>query len=162
MDADYPAAHSMDTHWFAVDQAGHVGLFFTSESGFMPLDASNVEWDDLIDLYRVLAGEEPPGLDEDGTIDEWEDFVEALGGLGFFDYNFLGSSGDPDELLRPYTLWGEPEEPLHVDQLPAAWRERCGKCRLEAVSFGDDDYLQPFDLCAGPWFTYWEGSCAYL
>jgi hypothetical protein len=163
MGRDFPAAHSMDTHWFAVDQDGHVGLFFTAESGFMPLDASSVEGDDLIDLYRVLAGEEPPGLDEDGAIDGWDEFLVAFGGLGFYDYNFVVFSGDPDELLRPYTLWGEPEgEPLHVDQLPPAWRERCGKCRLAAASFGDDRYLQPFELCAGPWFTYGEGACAYL
>lgn len=160
---DFPAAHSMDTHWFAVDQDGHVGLFFTAETGFMPVDASDIEGGELIALYRLLAGEEPPGLDEEGDIDDWNDFLEALGGQGFFDYNFVISFDDPEEMLRPYSLWGEPEgEPLHVDQLPAAWRDRCGKCRFESVSFGDDDLLQPFDLCTNKWFIYSEDVCAYL
>jgi hypothetical protein len=33
---DYPAAHSMDTAWFAVDQEGNIGLFSTSEDGALP------------------------------------------------------------------------------------------------------------------------------
>jgi len=33
---DYPAAHSMDTEWFAVDACGHVGLFSTGEAGGVP------------------------------------------------------------------------------------------------------------------------------
>lgn len=33
---DYPAAHSMDTTWFAVDQDGHVGIFESGENGAVP------------------------------------------------------------------------------------------------------------------------------
>jgi hypothetical protein len=33
---DIPAAHSMDTEWFAVDADGHVGLFETGEDGAYP------------------------------------------------------------------------------------------------------------------------------
>src|SRR5438105_611048 len=36
MDADFPAAHSMDSCWFAVDRDGHVGYFSTGEAGAMP------------------------------------------------------------------------------------------------------------------------------
>lgn len=39
MEPDYPAAHSMDTTWFAVDREGYVGLFNTGEAGAMPEDA---------------------------------------------------------------------------------------------------------------------------
>lgn len=39
MDADYPAAHSMDTSWFAVDAAGHVAVFRSGEAGAVPLEA---------------------------------------------------------------------------------------------------------------------------
>lgn len=42
--ADYPAAHSMDTQWFAVDQDGHVGFFNSGEEGGVPLGASN-DWE---------------------------------------------------------------------------------------------------------------------
>jgi hypothetical protein len=35
-DADYPAAHSMDTTWFAVDRDGHVACLQSWESGSVP------------------------------------------------------------------------------------------------------------------------------
>jgi len=39
MDNDFPAAHSMDTVWFAVDQDGHVACFHSHESGAVPVAA---------------------------------------------------------------------------------------------------------------------------
>ena len=36
MDADFPAAHSMDTMWFAVDRDGRVGCFDSGEAGAVP------------------------------------------------------------------------------------------------------------------------------
>lgn len=36
---DYPAAHSMDTDWFAVDADGKIGLFNTNEDGALPKNA---------------------------------------------------------------------------------------------------------------------------
>lgn len=33
---DFPAAHSMDTTWFAVDDDGHVGQFWSSDEGAVP------------------------------------------------------------------------------------------------------------------------------
>ena len=36
MSPDFPAAHSMDSCWFAVDEAGHVGFFDTGEGGALP------------------------------------------------------------------------------------------------------------------------------
>lgn len=38
MDVDYPAAHSMCTRWFAVDPDGHVGYFYSGDSGAAPRD----------------------------------------------------------------------------------------------------------------------------
>lgn len=37
-----PAAHSMDTAWFAVDAEGRVGLFETGEDGALPTRAANL------------------------------------------------------------------------------------------------------------------------
>ncbi|MDY6938511.1 MAG: hypothetical protein SWY16_12670 [Cyanobacteriota bacterium] len=34
--SDFPAAHSMDTTWFAVDAEGHIGMFDSSEGGAVP------------------------------------------------------------------------------------------------------------------------------
>jgi hypothetical protein len=39
MDTDFPAAHSMDTVWFAVDRDGHVALFRSGEAGAVPEEA---------------------------------------------------------------------------------------------------------------------------
>lgn len=33
---DFPAAHSMDTEWYALDEDGHVGRFDTGEDGALP------------------------------------------------------------------------------------------------------------------------------
>src|SRR5512145_777999 len=35
---DFPAGHSMDSTWFAVDDDGEVGYFDTGEGGAMPLE----------------------------------------------------------------------------------------------------------------------------
>jgi hypothetical protein len=40
MDADYPAAHSMDTCFYAVDRDGHVAVFSTGEAGALPMAAA--------------------------------------------------------------------------------------------------------------------------
>ena len=36
---DFPAAHSMDSSWFAVDAHGHVGVFESSEEGAVPANS---------------------------------------------------------------------------------------------------------------------------
>ena len=38
---DFPAAHSMDATWFAVDRDGHVGLFTCGEEGAVPTTEVN-------------------------------------------------------------------------------------------------------------------------
>ena len=40
MEPDYPAAHSMDTTFFAVDADGRVAIFTTGENGHVPITAS--------------------------------------------------------------------------------------------------------------------------
>lgn len=58
MSTDYPAAHSMDTTWFAVDRDGHVGCFYSSEAGSVPV-AALVDGPDA--LYDRLANLLPRG-----------------------------------------------------------------------------------------------------
>lgn len=60
--ADFPAAHSMDTEWFAVDADGNVGIFWSSEGGAVPkftgefFRATRV--DDVEDFCKLLPKDE--------------------------------------------------------------------------------------------------------
>lgn len=52
-----PAAHSMDTEWFALDERGHVGVFFTGETGALPGRALASHEESLLpSLGGVLLG----------------------------------------------------------------------------------------------------------
>ena len=51
---DYPAAHSMDSSWFAVDRDGHVAYFDTGEAGAKPVEAGHSEG-----LLSLLARHAP-------------------------------------------------------------------------------------------------------
>ena len=53
---DYPAAHSMDTHWFAMDDAGEIAYLFSDENGVVPNDA--VSQSGLADLIELLVKDE--------------------------------------------------------------------------------------------------------
>ncbi len=60
-EGDFPAAHSMDSAWFAVDADGHVARFDTGENGAIPHAAApgggNIEIDfDALLLDALLAG----------------------------------------------------------------------------------------------------------
>ena len=57
--SDYPAAHSMDSCWFAVDKDGHVAFFETGESGAMP--ETGAAGDDAYDLRDRLLQLLPRG-----------------------------------------------------------------------------------------------------
>jgi hypothetical protein len=59
MPADFPAAHSMDSCWFAVDRDGHIGYFETGESGAMP--EVGICGDDAYEVRDRLARMLPAG-----------------------------------------------------------------------------------------------------
>src|SRR4051794_10360255 len=48
---DYPAAHSMDTEWFAVDKDGHVGAFYSGEDGVVPREVYGDEGGEM--MHRI-------------------------------------------------------------------------------------------------------------
>jgi hypothetical protein len=58
---DFPAAHSMDTAWFAVDLDGHVALFDTGESGAAPTEGYLGE--DHYALIEEIKKKLPPRTD---------------------------------------------------------------------------------------------------
>lgn len=44
--SDYPAAHSMDTEWYAVDEEGQVAKFYSGETGGVPAEAVRNDYRD--------------------------------------------------------------------------------------------------------------------
>lgn len=56
---DYPAAHSMDTTWFAVDRDGHVAVFESGEPGAVPVEA--MDGSQGYDVLEKLEGLQATG-----------------------------------------------------------------------------------------------------
>src|SRR5262245_28750727 len=54
MDVDFPAAHSMDTIWFAVDQDGHVAGLQSNGAGAAPAARPPLRGEDQDQLCRRL------------------------------------------------------------------------------------------------------------
>ncbi|MGK7942649.1 MAG: hypothetical protein AB4062_21315 [Crocosphaera sp.] len=52
---DYPAAHSMDTTWFAVDKEGNLALFDSGEGGAVPYSNYRVKMGSLDSLLLEMA-----------------------------------------------------------------------------------------------------------
>lgn len=109
---DYPAAHSMDTSWFAVDEAGRVAIFDSGEDGAVPLHTLSLggaaEADpEATQVYERLApqGDEADGDDEAGP---------------FFHY-VNGDYGDPGRYVRTAHV---PAQPANVAALPGPLHAR--------------------------------------
>jgi hypothetical protein len=75
---DFPAAHSMDTYWFAVDRDGHVACFSTGEAGAVPEGsfAGDETYEAMGELRQLLPrtevcyereGRQMPGESTEGT-----------------------------------------------------------------------------------------------
>jgi hypothetical protein len=151
METDYPAAHSQDICWFAVDEAGHVGIFDSGEDGHVPNLNVSEAWDLVEELWRRLhpRGRRSPS--------PWEgDKLSAHLGIFFYDYD--DGYFDP---ISPYKRMGVPKTPLHVDQLPPPLRQQAKQARLEQVDFALHELVQPLEqyecVC---WYE--EHRVAYL
>jgi hypothetical protein len=150
MGPDYPAAHSQDTEWFAVDAAGHVAFFDSGENGHVPEGVE--ESSSLHELWTLRHPDQP-------EFAWWRLSREQLAnefGVYCYDYD--------DELLidlAPYSLTGVPKTALHVDQLPPALRQQCKQIRFEKITFSESELVQPIE-----WFPcvcwYQESRVAYL
>jgi hypothetical protein len=137
MDVDYPAAHSMDTEWFAVDHDGQVALFRSGENGSVPDGAPQGDIDALL---KALGGKRTLGeMDYD-----WDEAFPELARLGLHVYE-----DDSQWFSGPYVRTHRPERPLHVDQLPPQLREQVKVVRFDDLRFVDKDVLQPCDHAEG-------------
>jgi hypothetical protein len=131
MVADYPAAHSMDTVWFAVDAIGQVAYFDSGEEGPVPRDGRGPDIsDELCELRR------PAGAPDDDY--NPLDYLYEVVGLYAFGH---GGCGSP---TTPYGCQVAPAVPLHVDQLPPELRWYC-KAVAFPVRFAAELQLQPLE-----------------
>jgi hypothetical protein len=142
---DYPAAHSMDTVWYAVDANGAVGVFNSAEPGPVPKSAVRREHGDVPRLVRILGGE-----CDDEDFDLREAFQTAAG-LGLYVYEVITWESD---FVDTYERIGVPERPLHLDQLPPKLRKNAAKCMLPMVDFAKEEELQIIGLVACD--LYWD------
>jgi hypothetical protein len=167
---DYPAAHSMDTNWFAVDADGRVGLFQAGSDGAYPSNA-------------CLGGDvhHAPGPDEEDILRRLLDLqqeadlshgrtAEGFAQLGVYVFETTDSehSSPPmpiheNYLAFPYTLTHRPDLPLHIDQVSPEVAALLRAIRLPASRFGAGPTVQPAGQVPGfTWFSYSAVLVAYL
>ena len=130
---DYPAAHSMDTTFYAVDAHGNVAAFFSAETGPIPSRGGDLEFARFL---RLLRGEPEPEED-DGDLD-WDAAREEAVDRGLFLYEYFDAFDV--EFIHPYTRTGEPGRPAHVDQFAPAVRTVFD--RMPTADFAADEKLQ--------------------
>jgi hypothetical protein len=152
METDYPAAHSMDTTFFAIDAAGHVAVFESGENGHVPEIASD-DYDLLVEMWRLRH----PGKHDPPYIEE---MAAELGAFTYYcdesfydDYSF--------DQVGPYRRSSCPEVALHLDQLSPSVRQQAKQIRFDKIDFARSELVQPLEEypCV---FWYEEGALAYL
>lgn len=136
---DYPAAHSMDTEWYAVDRDGRLGRFSTGEAGGVPTSATQYSegaengatWaEDAV--FEIVTRE--------GAEYEVDDLIQMPGGPVF---NFSWGGGYETAsftdaaacyhvlmLLRDENVFSRLPRPSEVSSRA---RERSGRARAMAV-----------------------------
>jgi hypothetical protein len=120
MGLDYPAAHSMDTIWYAVDRDGHIAVFDSGEDGAVPQVAAPDEEEEETTLDR-FAGLVPWSLAE---------FQRALGSPDgaephpAFEGKLPEKPRNKDDWQSPWTLmFLESAEPLRQEIARKSARE---------------------------------------
>jgi hypothetical protein len=221
MENDYPAAHSMDTQFFAIDRDGHVACFETGEAGAVPAQAAQGEevgellqrhlaslpqvevihdrqgrvtpgqrnefnehrgqmalpyptlmFLDSLDPVRdeIAAGRAVEVRASEGVAVLFRELSEAVArrlhesdacrGCSWYFQAMEGGSATPDLVSRgffnyshltdnwvsgPYGRTGQPERPVHIDQLPPRIREAIKAVRFDSLSFAETPYIQPVE-----------------
>jgi len=148
IEGDYPAAHSMETIWYAVDEAGHVAAVMTGESGQLPEGAGANRL--LDDLYARTFRTNPMAYVEPH---------QAAARLGVFLYAHYEAKplGNVEDRYRVEQV---PDRPLHIDQLPPDLRTAWKQFRLPGLRFSESEFLQPYEFF--PCSSYDVDAVAYL
>lgn len=166
---DYPAAHSMDSTWFAVDEDGEVAFFDTWEGGTMPEaggfplggnsggGALGLEPEELAMALLQLRAETDPKLAALLPAS-----AEALGEAADYEFEVLLTLlgvhtyvPEEDYGARPYVRLHEVARALRLDELPVGIRERFVDAKLP-VRFRSDLRIAPGEhVSIGSWGSTW-------
>lgn len=134
-EVDFPAAHSMDSEWFAVDKDGNIALFETGEAGIIPNHAIGADQGAVFEVLDQLSTS--LGLPTEDGFDEALS-EERLNKLGVFRYEYddYGSG-------EPYDRTFVPKAPRKLAQLPASLQKIFGSVKFTDVSFNIDESIAP-------------------
>ena len=153
---DFPAAHSMDSTWFAVDEDGEVAVFDTASEGPIPLGGFPVHGDEegafdegqmlarvlwakasLDPRLRALLPAKVEALEESiDDSDEWELIEPILRALGAWYYR--GDEGAP----WPYRRTNVPAQPVKLTELDEDTQSRFADAKLP-VRFRQESMIAP-------------------
>jgi hypothetical protein len=161
---DYPAAHSMDSTWFAVDADGEVALFDTGEGGSVPAAGfpmggemagskqhATLEEHELLahallararsdERLRALLPADPVELARIvAASDIWDVRDALLRAAGIWTYSCEAS------IATPYVRAGTPARPLLLPELDAEIGRRFGRGQLP-VRFREAPAIAPGEL----------------
>ena len=150
-DCDYPAAHSMDTTWFAVDKDGYVALMETNEEGALPFACDDEQSDgsEFLEDLTTHTGRElelgdfefprPESVGLFGYASELDSFPPVCE----LDQETLEKLQMRDGLPTPYSRTAVPEQPLHIEDLPPNLQKQLKLLVFSDVSFAADEWVQP-------------------
>ena len=153
---DYPAAHSMDHHWYTVDAKGNVAVFDPGSSGPLPKKAKLREWPDLAPLVAELGG--PDLIPEGGehTDSESVDAYRELAALGVFVFEYSCSTS---AFIDPFVREHRPRRPMHLDQLPPKLRKEFARVPLPVPDLAAVKKVQLVEHV--PCEFWWDGVVGY-
>ncbi len=156
-----PAAHSMDSHWFGVDELGHVALFDTQSRGAVAIGHSYgfhyPTFADVLVQWSPELRERFPALPRDpvsGELSIWELPDPAVLGLfAFIHPTDWGAEIEYSDLYERMPA-GVPARPVQIAELPVQLRALIEPLRLVGVDFRALERIQPAEFLA---CATWEG-----
>jgi hypothetical protein len=164
---DYPAGHSMDSTWFAVDESGEVAFFDTSEGGAIPSEGFPVggeggdgpNWWEVAFALLIAQGREdeelaavlPETAEDLGEWFEGEQGAELQLLLSLGVHVYL--CGEQD--AYPYFRIAPPRQPLSLSDLPEGVKAYFTPGRLP-LRFADSPQIAPGQFVpVESWSGYW-------
>ena len=143
---DFPAAHSMDSEWFAVDKDGFIAMLTTNEEGAMPMSEEQGDGTDQLNEIASAMGctlaQDAWGSGQPESVGVYN-FHWMLGEGPNVDEDAWLDQEEGDGPVMPYKREAVPEKPIRISDLPASIQRNLGKYVFKNISFKDCEWLQP-------------------